>query len=371
MNLPPIAPKALLCLALTLPLLACGRPSNSAVPGGTGGTTGAPDASTGGAGSGGTTTGLDAAAGAPDGGIANGGAGGAPMADAATPLDGLPAVANCQLPAGLPLKGRFLPNVPRSMDFTFDKDGNFVAVEMTTGALKATPYQGAPVTLFAGATSGFGRGAHSLPNGDVLFVDAGKTLTSITPQGEKNTLGMLNGAHGVTLDAQGRPVISALDGIFRLEGTQLTAVSNDPHRAAAVAFSPDYGTLYAATPAGEIRKMDMGRDGKAGPQQLLATVPKDSSTLIVDDMTVDECGNLFVVNASGQVWRVTAAGQTTKVIEVSATLGGPSFGSARGGWKETALYVAVPSGADPAMGGALEVDLGFRGMKDPGLSAAR
>jgi hypothetical protein len=31
--------------------------------------------------------------------------------------------------------------------------------------------------------------------------------------------------------------------------------------------------------------------------------------------------------------------------------------------------VAVPSGGDPGMGGALEVELGFRGMKDPVLSA--
>lgn len=89
---------------------------------------------------------------------------------------------------------------------------------------------------------------------------------------------------------------------------------------------------------------------------------------IVHDLTTDECGNLFVVNAYHQLWRVTAAGQTTKVAELDATLGGPSFGSGRGGWKETALYVALPS-SSLRREGVLEIALGFRGMPHPGLAA--
>jgi hypothetical protein len=281
-----------------------------------------------------------------------------------SPGDGPPVLAACELPQGLPLAGRFVPNVPYLMHLAFDQGPNLVAVDMTTHDLLAIPYQGAPVSLIPAAVRGFGRGINVLPTGGFLVLD-GNQLVTLTPQGNRTVIGTLENPANVILDPQGRPVVSDGPIIERLDGNRFTVLSRDPRGGSALAFSPDGATLYVVSPDGEIRQLAIGPDGKAGPQRPLASIPRDGVTVIVTGMVADECGNLYVVNAVHEVWRVTPAGGLLLVVKVKQALGGLRFGSGRGGWKDTALYLAQPTSSLAATG-VLEVDLGFRGARPPG-----
>jgi hypothetical protein len=289
------------------------------------------------------------------------GADGAASDGAPSPSDGPPSSASCQLPEGLPLAGRLVTNVPHLMDLTFDQGTNLVAIDMKTHDLVAIPYQGAPVRLIPAAVRGFGRGINVLPGGDFMLLDESQLVT-FTPQGKRTVLATLDGPTTVILDPQGRPVVSVGPVIERLDGNRFTVLSRDPRGATALAFSPDGATLYAVSVTGELRQMSIGPDGKAGPQQPLAFIPKNGDIVIITGMVADECGNLFVVNAAHELWRVTPAGGLLKVVRTKDSLGGLRFGSGRGGWKDTALYLAQPA-SSLVMGGALEVELGFRGAR--------
>jgi hypothetical protein len=285
----------------------------------------------------------------------------APALDAAATTDGSPSATACKLPEGLPLTPRLVPNVPGTRDFAFDKAGNVVAVQFFAKDLLATPYQGMPALLLAGAVQGTSRGTRFLPGGELLIVD-GNSLVAIDSQNRKRQLAAgLPAPWGLAVDPQGRAYVATAHEIVRVDAAgQSTVISSDSRLNGTIALSPGYDILYVTGLAGEIRKASIGADGKADPQQRLAVIPN----AILMGITVDECGNLYVSQGNREVWHVTPTGLTTRLVAGSSITGGLHFGSGRGGWKETALYI---SAHDRARAGLQEVELGFRGMKDPYL----
>jgi sugar lactone lactonase YvrE len=376
----------LLALGLASSMLACGgqkRLTGSTATGGAGGSPDEPDAAgipgggsggTGGsAGSGGTGNGdtaatPDGAGGAVEGGSVGSDSSAGTTSDAATPTsDGSPP-AGCKLPDGLPLKGRPLPNVPGSQDLVFDREGNVVTVERRTRDLQATPYEGVPVTWAAGITRDAVFSTAFVPDG-TLVIATTSSLLGFDAQKNKRTLATnLDYAHGLAIDRQGRIYFSTKTSIQRLEGAgPPTIVSKDARFQGGLAFSPGYDTLYVTGDAGEVRKMSVGADGQLGPQQRLGVVPKEANLdVILFDIAVDECGNLYVSQGNHQVWRMTPTGDTTKIFDINSAVMGVRFGSGRGGWKATSLYVSTLQGP-AATAAVMELDLGVRGMGDPYL----
>jgi hypothetical protein len=89
-------------------------------------------------------------------------------------------------------------------------------------------------------------------------------------------------------------------------------------------------------------------------------------------MSMDECGNLYVVEMGGVIWRITPEGAASHYYEFGGG-GGPgfvflpavNFGSGIGGWKRDALYVMSFNG------GVYEVETGgIRGRLEPHLVAS-
>jgi SMP-30/Gluconolactonase/LRE-like region len=278
----------------------------------------------------------------------------------------------CTLPAGLPLRGVELPQVPLTEDFAFDRNGNMVAVEYKGTALRAIPYQGNPMTLDPTAVQGRSMGMGYLPTGDLVILDlGGKSLIKITPAGVKSTLLTgLNVPYNLSIDRQGFVYVGEyMNGeIKRINGAngQFTVISTGQQVAfRGFTFSPDYRTLYVNDRNTQtVQQMSLAPNGEAGPIELLATVQMPGFGPA--EMATDECGNVFVLATGGLVWRITPAGVATEVFAGKGLFSALRFGSGRGGWKPTALYL-TRTDAQGTGGGGVEVELGVRGMPDPYL----
>lgn len=80
-------------------------------------------------------------------------------------------------------------------------------------------------------------------------------------------------------------------------------------------------------------------------------------------MTADACGNIYIAQRSGLVWRVDPDGKTEVWLDLSgAVLTDINFGSGRGGWRRTATYVMSVGGTLGA--GLFEAEIGLPGRLD-------
>ena len=86
-------------------------------------------------------------------------------------------------------------------------------------------------------------------------------------------------------------------------------------------------------------------------------------------MTADICGNIYVVDMSGVIIRVTPSGEPEVAVtvgsgdvwEMGEMIPAVNFGSGYGGWKSDHLYVISFSQ------GIYEVDMGVAGKPEPHL----
>jgi sugar lactone lactonase YvrE len=176
-------------------------------------------------------------------------------------------------------------------------------------------------------------------------------------------------------------VVVALDGMVYMGGGARRIDRVDPDTGVSetiysggetidgIGFSPDYRTLYFLHEKGTVYQMPIAEDGTVGTATVLTTI--SSGTVGpgggLDGLTVDECGNLYVVEMSGNLWRVTPGGQKEKAITITGSTMGPllnavNFGSGAGGWKADALYLI-----SMGKGEVYEVEIGVRGTEQPHL----
>lgn len=300
--------------------------------------------------------------------------------------------------------------VSGSEDFTFDNLGYLIGVDSATNELIRTKYDGTEEIVFpnigTSAQGGFPvrglrfvAGANS-NTGELIFADvyaSGLTKVDMGTRVRTSLVSGVNQPNGLALDPNGIAYLTGADGnVIRVDTktgkssvffAQVEAnVSLD-----GIAFSPDYKRLYINTEFGYLSYLPVKDDGTAGDYVLMAQFSQelpDGGTQgmpsALDGMTVDECGNIYVVNMSGIIWRVAPDSlmETPKIekvvtiqIEVpdAGTNGGRpmgppggmlnavNFGTGVGGWKANAIYLIS------MMGGVYEVVVGVKGAKQPHL----
>lgn len=288
---------------------------------------------------------------------------------------------DCQALPSLPVVPRSLDFVPGCEDFTFDAQGNLVALTKDRTYIKL-PYGGPirPISAMVGDGPDFTftRGARYLPNNELVIADpAMPALLRMTDDGRTVDIitREIDDPNGVAIGLDGQAYISTLAGqIWRVDPHSgqrvlLAERGDDIERFDGITLGLDFNSVFYNNEDGlEIFELDLAT---SGPGRLVATIESDQGTSVpslLDGMAVDECGNLYVTEMHGIVHRVSPDGQVTVVADMTenypAFITALNFGSGIGGWHAHTLYVMV------IQGGMYALDLGVGGKVEPHLTGA-
>ncbi len=252
-----------------------------------------------------------------------------------------------------------------SEDFTFDGEGNLWGVSLEDMALHKISKDGTRTVVLPNVSS-WGRGIRFLDGGDLVVAepDSG-SLLRITPDGSSSViLGNITEPNGIAIHPNNWVYLTSADGILYRVNPDTgfnTHIVNGGPSLDGVTFSPDYRTLYYNTEGGTVFSMPLDEEGvPEGSGQTFVVLPKIE---ILDGMTMDECGNLYVVEMTGIVWRVTPDKQVNVALDLSegkdsfVFIAALNFGSGAGGWDAKSLYVM------DLMGKIYEVPMGVAGKR--------
>jgi sugar lactone lactonase YvrE len=252
--------------------------------------------------------------------------------------DGFPAV---------PTPYAVIVGVPTSEDFALDSSGYLINVDCSTGALWRTPHGGEP-ELLVPSIDPFARGTVILPDGTIALASSANELLLVhTDLTVEVLLSNLPQPNGIAVGMDGMLYVAHLGGeLWRVDpGTGVSEVlyTDSTRQFDGITFGPDYTVLYFNTEiGGEIYRMPLDSDDEPGPTELFASIPGNS---LLDGMTADSCGNLYVADMNSGVWLVDPQGEATHLVGVNedgSELNSPnsvSFGSGVGGWNRDQLYV--------------------------------
>ncbi len=271
------------------------------------------------------------------------------------------------------IEPKFL-EAPAAEDFVFDNIGNLLSIE--SGDLFRTRYGSPPelwVPAVGGGSNGFTRGTRILVGGDLVVADpSSNSIFRINKDDGSKTvvIGNLSDPNGIAVDLAGFIYLTLGTGEVRRIDPNSGAnelLFEDAASLDGITFSHDYRKLYFNTEEGQIYRANIESGGTLSDAESWVTVPTE---LLLDGMTTDICGNIYVVEMSGSIVRVeSATGEQTTVTKIVTTGGSDpafipavNFGSGRGGWKSTALYVQ-----ELFKQGVYEIDIGIRGKKEPHL----
>ncbi|MBL4688765.1 MAG: SMP-30/gluconolactonase/LRE family protein [Nannocystaceae bacterium] len=273
---------------------------------------------------------------------------------------------DCDMVPALPATDMVvLNNIPTSEDFTFDAEGNILGVSIDTQGLHRTTYNG-ETTMIVPNVSSFGRGIRVLDNGDYLVIAPGNGLRRITPEGSNTlVLSLPDEANGLAIHPNGIAYFTSGNGQLRSFDldTGDVAVLDEFGSLDGIVFNLDYSKLYYNNEFGTIKQLAFDDEGQpTGTPSNFVTIAVED---ILDGMAVDECDNLYVIEMSGTVWRVspdgmieTAASLPADILSLYSAL---NFGSGVGGWEADHLYIMS------LFGGMVEVDMGVQGKPLPHL----
>jgi sugar lactone lactonase YvrE len=258
--------------------------------------------------------------------------------------------------------------VPGSEDFTFDAEGYMIQV--TGGGLKRTPY-GGPSELLVPLDADV-RGTRILPDGRVVLATSQNgTLLAVDPvTGSQEPLASgLTNPNGVAIGVDGRIYVATTGRIMRVDpvGGDVEVVADLPGNSFdGLTFSPDFTRLYFDEEFGQIHYVDFDAAGNPGTPRLGATIPLGGLGFsILDGMAMDACGNLYVAEMNGTVWRVRVDdGSVEEVVSLpgASIIPALNFGFPPvGGWNATSLYVITFTGS------VYELDIGVPGKWEPHL----
>ena len=265
-----------------------------------------------------------------------------------------------------------MDNIPMSEDFTIDTDGYLWGVNAETTALVKTLYGGTP-ELVVPSVSSWGRGTRFLSTGDLVIAepDGGQlirvdvTTGSVTP-----VVGDLQEPNGIAVDEDDWVYLTEMNGrVNRINpyGGERSVIFDNPVSTDGITFSPDYSTLYWNSESGEVIQAEIDAEGAiVGTPSVLALIDDMAFFDLLDGMTADVCGNLYVVRMSGYIVRVTPQGQQEVVVDLTGVPGGvfisaANFGSGFGGFERENLYVMNLNG------GVFEIEMGIPGKWEPHL----
>lgn len=249
-------------------------------------------------------------------------------------------------------------------DFAFDAIGNLVGVD-GVGNLRAEARTGGAQLLSPGV--GSARGTRFLADGRVaVALPETGTVEIVSPGGGQVVLASVTNPNGLAVDLFGNVWAATSAGtVERLspDGTRLVAASVAASLDG-IAFAPDYRTLYFNSEFGVVRKLSLDDDGEPlGPAEVFVNVPI-SLAAILDGMTTDSCGNLYVARMDARVFRYRPDGTPDGFIPFNNHPGAQivpaiNFGSGVGGFERDRLY------AMNFLGGVLEAEIGIEGRWEP------
>ncbi|MEZ4239964.1 MAG: SMP-30/gluconolactonase/LRE family protein [Myxococcota bacterium] len=258
--------------------------------------------------------------------------------------------------------------VPTAEDFTFDDEGYLWGVSTATSGLIRIPLDGAPELMLPNVSS-WGRGTRFLPGGDLVVAEPDRgALIRV----DRATMGVttvrsgLSSPNGVAIDDDGMVFLTQASGrVVRIDpdaGTEQLVYAT-PLSTDGVTLAPDYERLYWDSESGEVITAVVDAEGTvtSGPE-VLTTIATGAG--ILDGMTADACGNLYVVKMNGTVVRVLPDGTQETLVTLSSHPAGGficavNFGSGVGGWERDHLYVMS------LQEGLFEVDVGIEGKWEP------
>lgn len=292
--------------------------------------------------------------------------------------DGDGDVFDCSALPALPVDYTTLSHVPASEDFTFDDAGFLWGVTLGDYALMKTPYSGSAQlvvpNISSGGFGGFVRGTRFLPDGDLVIADpATGELYRVDSQGSKTTIiGGLPDPNGIAVDQDGMVYLTHGGGeVRRIDPNtgNYETVHQSNSSFDGITFSEDYTTLYFNEENGDIHAMSISDDGTPGTPNDFAQIDVGFGG-ILDGMTADLCGNIYVIEMSGVLYRITPEGQVDVAVDLGGGSGGGvpgvfipavNFGSGVGGWKRDHVYIMNFEG------GVFEANVGIPGKDEPHL----
>jgi sugar lactone lactonase YvrE len=250
--------------------------------------------------------------------------------------------------------------------------------------LKKTAYDGT-VRIVTQLQNDAPQGTRLLPNGEIVVTNAWENaLTRVYPNGSAEPFAIgIDGPNGLAVNENGDIYASSGAGrIYRIDPEENffeVVLEMNGRNFDGITFSPDYEVLYFNEERGNIHSAPVNDDGSLGPATLLVDVRAqiDLSVVpmgmdILDGMTADICGNIYVTIMGGLVVRVTPTGEASVAVNlyenvpegaqnVAPLIPALNFGSGFGGWKRTHLYVIS------FLHGIYEVDVGVMGKPEPHL----
>lgn len=268
--------------------------------------------------------------------------------------------------ANLPATGTFVREhtyVPGFEDFTFSADGYLWGISTETYGLYRIPYDG-PAELLRPNVSTYARGTRFLPDGVLVSVDyPNNGLIRIDPVTYASTLitGALNSPNGLAIGDEGFVYLTQANGQVRRVDPATGAVGtlvDSPVSNDGLTFSPDHTVLYIDSDTdGSFMAVGVDDLGQVStPLAPVASLPGSS-----DGMTMDACGNAYVVQIGSQeIWRVAPDGTTSKFVDLpNGLVVAANFGPGTGGWARDHLFLADLGH------GLFEIDAGVEGKWEP------
>ncbi len=267
----------------------------------------------------------------------------------------------------LPLPAAYVEHdfVDAHEDFTFSADGYLMGVY--GGALQRMPFGGPAEILVPGMQDV--RGTRFLPDGRLVLADStNQALRLVDPMtGASEVLASaLTNPNGIAIGYDGWVYVTVQGQVVRVHpDTQEREVFVDlpGNSFDGIAFSHDYRHLYFNEEFGAVHRVEIGADGYAVDEGIEIQMPVGPVS-ILDGMTTDACGNLYVIEMTGEVFRVTPDGQIDLAVDLRGTgafIPSLNFGPGTGGFDATSLYVM------DFLGRLFEVPMGVPGKWEPHL----
>lgn len=255
-------------------------------------------------------------------------------------------------------------DVPGFEDFTFSADGYLWGVSTETYGLYRIAYGAAP-ELLRPAVSTYARGTRFLPDGTLVSVDFPyNRLVAIDPVTYAVSIvaGGLTSPNGVAIGESGTIYVTQATGQVRTIDPATGATSvlvESPVSNDGITFSPDHRTLYLDSDQdGSFMAVTLDDSGAVvDPLTAVAELPGPS-----DGMTMDACGNAYVVQINSQTLeRVHPDGTHETFLDLpnGSFVVAANFGSGTGGWARDHLFLA------DLFHGLTEVDAGVEGKWEP------
>jgi len=280
-----------------------------------------------------------------------------------------PTAFDCSVPARDPTFVRTHDYVEPSEDFGFDADGFVWGMSIATDGLVRVALDGT-TEMFVPNISDVGRGTRILPDGDIVVAipEEGAIYRVDRSSGALSLLlANLSEPNGIAVGADGFIYATSLDGkITRIDpdnGGGLTLFESE-RSADGITFGPDFERLYWNSETGEVYTAVV-RDGLVVEAlSLLATA--EIRTGLMDGMTADICGNLYMIESHGTIYKIAEDGTVSVFMEMpSSVYPALNFGSGVGGFPSDHLYV-MDLGE-----GLQEIDVGIPGRTGAYLGARR